>query len=137
MLFPQGQRDDLRAQRAGQSPDLHVIRQHNDDFIARFDPTAHGQKIRFGGAVSYQHIFRIRAGIELGDGFLELRAAVGLSIAEFLVEKFLERNIVAEHFAQGHGMDAAFRQVVLNAVLPQRLQALHLERFDSHGWATR
>ena len=71
---------DDHSQAPGQTPDLPIIRQLNDDFIARFQDTVNRNEIRLAAAIGDFDIVRVRARVQSRNGLAQLFGAVALII---------------------------------------------------------
>ena len=136
-----GRRGPLGAQRPGphagaepfgQPLHLPVVGLHHHHFVARLDQAPAGGEVGLGAAVGDDHVLFGRAGEAGRHGGAQFRRAVGLRVGKRLAEQ--RRGLVrVEELAQLQRLHAALRQVDLDLVLVDGLEALKLEGGDSQG----
>ena len=133
MILAQVPVQDVGLQPAGEAAHLHVIRHHHDHVVARLDQQHQRDAVRLGSAVGDLHVRRGRAWIHRRDQRAELEGSVGLGIAERLREQRHAFILGVGQLLDAQRMHAAFRQVPADAVLPCRLEPLHLEGLELHS----
>jgi hypothetical protein len=133
MVLAQVPVPDVGLQPAGEAAHLHVIRHHHDHVVAGLDQQHQRDAVRLGSAVGDLYVRRGRAWIHRRDQRAELEGSVGLGIAERLREQRHAFILGVGQLLDAQRMHAAFRQVPANAVLPCRLEPLHLEGLELHS----
>ncbi len=119
---------DLEAVVFGDAPDLHVVGQHDDDFVAGSQQRAGGDVVSLGGANGDQDILGASAVVKTRDVGSQFRDAVHVRIVEPGAQQVFDQvGIVVQQLAYGDGMHTAFRKVVLDVLFELGHHAFHFE----------
>src|ERR1051326_8832135 len=130
-------RDDFpRLDRGSESTrealDLHVVRRHHDQLVARLHEPHQQHAVGLRPAVCDLDVIDRRTRIHRRDRFPQRHGAVRLRIAELLLEDRVTELLRVRDLGHAQRLDAAFGDVPCHPVLPDRLETLERERFDLH-----
>ena len=121
-----------RAERARQAPRLHVVRYHEDDFVAGLDEMPRGDVVGFRSTIGDLNVVGGRIRIERRDIRPQGYGAVRLRVAQRLGHQRVTCRVIVDELGETQRLNTALRKIEVHRVLVGGLHAFHRKLFEFH-----